>query len=47
MEGFILRNKAKGFPRSIKLAHPRAKATALRPDGTINLDPKEKIQENR
>jgi len=48
MEGMIsLRNKAKNFPGPRKFAHPRAKTTAQRPNGSINLQPKEKLQENR
>lgn len=42
-----MRNKTKNFPGLKKIDHPRAKTTAVRPDGSINIDPKEKIQENR
>ncbi|OEF99268.1 spore protein [Vulcanibacillus modesticaldus] len=42
-----MRNKAKNFPGPRKIANPRAKTTALRPDGSINIDPKERLQENR
>ena len=42
-----MRNKAKNFPEPKKIARPRAKTTALRPNGSINLDPIEKTFENR
>ncbi|TCS83683.1 small acid-soluble spore protein K [Tepidibacillus fermentans] len=42
-----MRNKAHDFPGPRKLENPRAKTTALRPNGTINTDPKGKLKDNR
>ena len=42
-----MRNKAHDFPGPQKIAFPRARTTALRPNGTINVDPQERLKENR
>jgi len=43
----MMRNKAKKFPGPKGLNNPRAKTTALRTDGKLNMDPSEKLKENR
>lgn len=42
-----MRNKAKNFPGPKKIAHPRAKTTAIRPNGSMNTEPMERTFENR
>jgi len=42
-----VRNKEDNFPGPRKLAFPKAKTTAMRPDGKINIDPQDKLRENR
>lgn len=42
-----MRNKAKNFGGPKKIDNPRAKTSALKMDGSINTNPKEKLQGNR
>lgn len=42
-----MRNKAKNFSGPRKIAHPRAKTTAIRQNGSINMDPMGKTFDNR
>lgn len=42
-----MRNKAKNFPAPRKIAHPRAKTTAIHQNRSINMDPMGKTFDNR
>jgi len=43
----MVRNKAKDFPQTTDIREPKAKQTAIRPDGSINSEPQERLKENR
>ncbi len=43
----MVRNKSKDFPTTAGIREPKSSSEALRPDGSINSEPQERLKENR
>ncbi|UFJ41189.1 spore protein [Brevibacillus humidisoli] len=43
----MVRNKEKDFPKTADIRGPKARSEALRPNGSINSEPQERLKENR
>lgn len=43
----MVRNKAKDFGKTAGIRKPKAQSEAIRPNGSINSEPQERLKENR
>jgi len=43
----MVRNKEKNFGKTSEIRGAKAKSAAIRPDGSINSEPQERLKENR
>ncbi|GAA4727014.1 small acid-soluble spore protein K [Brevibacillus fulvus] len=43
----MVRNKANDFAKTADIRGPKSKSEAIRPNGSINSEPQERMKENR